>query len=146
MTDTTTISCTLNTSDPTATLGFEAWINNNKFFDTEHVRTRQQIFVEIPDDDDGEHELRFIMKNKTSNHTQIDDDGNIVADASLIITDLAFDEIQLGHMVTEHAVYTHDVNGTEKLTQHKFYSEMGCNGTVNLKFSTPMYLWLLEHM
>jgi hypothetical protein len=145
MTNTTTISCTLNTTNPEAQLGFEAWVDDQKFFDTDHVQDQQQIAVEIADDD-GEHELRFVLKNKTSDHTQVDSDGNIIADATLTITDLAFDEIQLGHMVTEQAVYTHDFNGTQKEIQDTFYGEIGCNGTVSLKFTTPIYLWLLEHM
>ena len=145
MTSAVTISCTLDTTDPEAKLGFEAWVDDQKFFDTDHVQTQQQIVVEIADND-GEHELRFILKNKTSDHTRVDEAGNIVADARLIVTDLAFDEIQLGHMVTEQAVYTHDFNGTGQPTQDKFYGDMGCNGTISLKFSTPIYLWLLEHM
>jgi hypothetical protein len=135
----------LDTSDSSATLGFEAWIDNHKFFDTDHVQERQRIFVEISDDD-GNHELRFVMKNKTSDHTKVDSDGNITADARLIVTDLSFDEISLGHMLTEQAVYTHDFNGTSAVTQDQFYHELGCNGTVTLKFDTPVYLWLLEHM
>jgi len=141
----TTISCTLDTTNPTASLGFEAWVDDQKFFDSNHVQARQPIVIEIADND-AEHELRFVLKNKISDHTQVDETGNIVADAMLIVTDLAFDEIQLRNMVTEQAVYTHDFNGTGQLTQDKFYSEMGCNGTVSLKFSTPIYLWLLEHM
>jgi hypothetical protein len=135
----------LDTTDPLANLGFEAWIDGRKFVDLDHVQERQQIFVEISDED-GKHELRFVMKNKTFDHTKIDSDGNIVSDAKLIITELAFDEIQLGHMVTEQAIYTHDFNGIGNATHDKFYSELGCNGTVSLKFATPMYLWLLEHM
>jgi hypothetical protein len=145
MTDTVTISCDLDTTDPVAKLGFEAWIDDKKFHDTDHVSHCQRIFIEIPDDD-AEHELRLIMKNKTTEHTQVDEAGNIIADARLKITDIAFDEIQLGHMTTEQATYEHDFNGTRALSQHKFYGEMGCNGTVSLKFTTPIYLWLLEHM
>ena len=145
MTSTVAISCVLDTTDSSAALGFEAWINDHKFVDLDHVQARQQIFVEISDED-GEHELRFVMKNKTFDHTKIDSDGNIVSDAKLIITELAFDAIQLGHMVTEQAIYTHDFNGTGNATHDKFYGELGCNGTVSLKFATPMYLWLLEHM
>ena len=139
------ISCTLDTTNPEATLGFEAWIDDQKFFDTDHVQGQQQVVVETADDD-SDHELRFVLKNKTSDHTQVDGAGNVVADARLIVTDLTFDEIKLGHMVTEQTVYTHDFNGTGELTQDKFYSEIGCNGTVSLKFTTPVYLWLLEHM
>ena len=145
MSNTTTISCILDTTDSSVSLGFEAWINNQKFFDTEHVQTQQPIVVEISDND-GEHELKFVLKNKTSDHTQVDADSNIVADATLSITDLSFDKIPLGHMVTEQAIYTHDFNGTGTITQDKFYGSMGCNGTVSLKFTTPIYLWLLEHM
>jgi len=145
MTNTVTISCILNTTNPTATLGFEVWVNDKKFVDIDHVQTQHPILIEIPDDD-SEHELKFVLKNKTTAHTQVDQDGNIIADATLSITDLAFDEIKLGNMVTELATYTHDFNGTKDVIQDTFYGAIGCNGTVSLKFATPIYLWLLEHM
>ena len=145
MSNTVTINCTVDTTNPEATLGFEAWCNDQKFFDTNHVQAQQQVVIEIADDV-SEHELRFILKNKTSNHTQVDASGNIVSDARLIVTDLTFDEIKLGNMVTEQAVYIHDFNGTGPMTHNKFYSEMGCNGTISLRFSTPVYIWLLENM
>jgi len=141
----TKITFTLDTTDATSKLGFEAWIDDNKFYDTDHVTGLEHIAVDISDAD-AEHELRLIMKNKTAEHTQIDETGNIIADARLKISDISFDEIQLGHMVTEQAVYEHSFNSTAPPTQDKFYGDMGCNGTVSLKFSTPIYLWLLEHM
>jgi hypothetical protein len=145
MANTVTISCTLTTTDPAAALGFEAWVNDKKFVDIDHVQAEYPILIEIPDDD-GDHELKFILKNKTAEHTQVDEAGNIVTDATLSITDVAFDEIKLGHMLTQLATYTHDFNGTKDVTQDTFYGAMGCNGTVSLKFSTPVYMWLLEHM
>ena len=129
-----------------AELGFEAWIDQRKFLDLDHVKETQPVTVELDDQDDAEHELRLVLKNKTAEHTQVDEQGNIITDARLLITDLAFDEITLGHMLVEQAVYTHDFNGNGAMTQDKFYGELGCNGTVSLKFATPMYLWLLEHM
>jgi len=146
MTPTVTITFNLATTDATAELGFEAWINQRRFLDLDHVKDTQKITVELDDQDDAEHELRLVLKNKTTEHTQVDENGNIIADARLTITDLAFDEIKLGHLFAEQAVYTHNFNGTGETTQDKFYGELGCNGTVSLKFSTPMYLWLLEHM
>jgi hypothetical protein len=140
-----TIGFALDTTDATVPLGFEAWINDVKFHDTDHVTGLEQITTEISDDD-AEHELRFVLKHKLPEHTRVDETGTIVSDARLVVKDLAFDEIALGHMVTEQAMYTHDFNGTGPSTQDKFYGELGCNGTVNLKFNTPIYLWLLEHM
>lgn len=146
MTPTVCITFNLATTDATAKLGFEAWINERKVLDVNHVKETQSVAVELDDEDNTEHELRLVLKNKTTAHTQVDEHGNIVSDVRLQITDMAFDEIQLKNIFVEQAVYTHDFNGTGKETEDKFYGELGCNGTVSLKFSTPMYLWLLEHM
>ena len=146
MTPTVCITFNLATTDATAELGFEAWIDDRKFLDVDHVKETQPVTVELDDEDNTEHELRLVLKNKTTAHTQVDEHGNIVSDVRLQITDMAFDEIQLKNILAEKAVYTHDFNGTGKETEDKFYGELGCNGTVSLKFATPMYLWLLEHM
>jgi hypothetical protein len=145
MTNTISISFELNTSNDQAELGFEAWVDDGKFVDIDHVQGRQLIKIDMSDTD-GEHTLEIILKNKKEMHTKIDADGNIVSDAVLNVSDLAFDEIKLGHMVTKLATYIHNFNGTKELTQEQFYGEMGCNGTVSLKFTTPIYLWLLENM
>ena len=139
------ISCQIGTTDASAALGLEVWVDDQRFFDTNHVQTTEKITIELAEDE-ADHELRFVMKNKTSSHTQVNESGDIVADAVLTISALSFDEIPLGHMLVEQAVYTHDFNGSGPSTQDKFYGEMGCNGTVSLKFSSPIYLWLLEHM
>jgi hypothetical protein len=145
MASTVTITFKIDTTDASALLGFEAWIDNHKFFESDHVSALEQISTQLPDDS-ANHELRLVMKNKTVDHTKIDEAGNIISDARLVITDLAFDEILLGHVVTEQAVYAHDLNGSGTMSDHKFYGEIGCNGVVSLKFATPMYLWLLEHL
>ena len=145
MTNNISISCQIGTTNSSAALGLEVWVDDLKFFDTDHVQITEKITIELAEDE-ADHELRFVMKNKTSEHTQINTTGDIVADATLVVSEVYFDEIPLGHMLTEQAVYTHDFNGTGQLTQDKFYGEMGCNGTASLKFSSPIYLWLLEHM
>ena len=145
MTNTFNISFNLSTNNDNAELGFEAWVDDEKFVDIAHVQGTQLITIDI-NDVDGEHTLELILKNKKATDTKIDADGAIVSDATLTISDLAFDEIKLGHMVTKLATYIHNFNGTKELTQDQFYGEMGCNGTVSLEFTTPIYLWLLEHM
>jgi len=142
---TTRFSCKISTTDPSAPLGLEAWIDDHKFFDLAHVTQSQEISTDI-NDDQAEHVLRLIMKNKTPACTEINDTGEILQDARLVIEDIAFDGIKLGHAFTELATYTHDFNGTGSETKEKFYSNMGCNGTVRLEFATPVYLWILEHI
>ena len=145
MTTSLTISSQVGTTDPLVPLGMEVWIDDQQFINIDHVQGSQDLVIELPDDE-AEHELRFVMKNKKVEHTLVDENNNIVKDAGLSITDMAFDEIKLGYMLTDLAVYTHDFNGSQPEIQDTFYSEMGCNGTVSLKFTTPIYLWLLESM
>jgi hypothetical protein len=144
-TTTTALSFQVGTTDPAAELGFEAWFDDRCLLNLDWVQ-ESVYFQHDFTDDDAEHQLRFVLKNKKIEHTEVDDDGNIVKDARLTVTDLAFDEIKLGHMLTELAVYTHDFNGTADVRQDRFYNELGCNGTVSLNFNTPIYLWLLENM
>jgi hypothetical protein len=145
MASTSLISCSINTTDVLASLGIEIWLDDRQILNQEHVVELIEFKHELPDDD-SEHELQFVMKNKTIEHTKIDEQGNIVSDAQLTISNLAFDEIELKQIFIDRAVYTHNFNGTQTEIQDKFYSEMGCNGTVSLKFTTPIYLWLLENM
>jgi hypothetical protein len=90
--------------------------------------------------------LYFIIKNKKQEHTKIDEQGNIISDARLTLKDVAFDEIPLAQLFVDHAVYRHNFNGTSSAVDDKFFGELGCNGTLSLHFTTPIYLWLLEHM
>ena len=145
MTSTTLVSCSINTTDASANLGIEVWLNDQQILNQTHVAELIEFKYNLSDND-AEHELRFVMKHKTTEHTKIDEQGAIVSDACLTVSKLAFDEIELKQIFIDQAVYTHDFNGSQAEIQTKFYGDMGCNGTVSLKFTTPIYLWLLENM
>ena len=141
----TAFSCRIDTTDPAAELGMEIWLDHNKIFDVDPVTGAVDVDHEFSDQDQ-DHELRFVLKNKRPEHTKIDEHGNIVSDALLIIKNFRFEQIESGTLLTDLSVYAHDFNGHGPETQQKFFGEMGCNGTVTLRFSTPMYQWLLEHL
>ena len=145
MIDSVVISGVITPSTPAAKIGAEVWINNTCVINCEHVDSAIS-FEHTLSDNDGEHELRIVMKHKTSDHTELDDAGNIIRDAMLSISDIKFDEIALGQVLLNKAVYTHDFNGSQPPVDDKFFGDLGCNGTVSLKFTTPAYLWLLENM
>ena len=144
--DTAVISFDLDTTDPTAGLGFEFWIDDVLVTDINSVEGLQHLKYSVPEDG-NQHQLKFVLKNKNWDHTILDDDGNIVKDAVLSITNINFDNIELGIVFSELAEYHHQRNDPagEKVVD-KFYNELGCNGYVVLNFSTPIYLWLLENM
>ena len=106
----------------------------------------QEISVEFDDADDESHVLEFVLSGKTSEHTQITEQGEITSDVTVRIQDISFDDIEISQIFSEFSQYHHDFNGTQPAVVERFYGEMGCNGTVRLEFTTPIYLWLLENM
>jgi hypothetical protein len=146
-TDMTTagISFEISPSDPSVALGVEVWIDQQQIFNTEHLAGTVKILHDI-DEDDAEHQLRVVLKNKLPEHTTVDADGDITQDAVINIGSFEFEEIDVNQVVQEQAVYHHNFNGSAADVQDKFFGSMGCNGTLSLKFSTPIYIWLLEHM
>ena len=145
MTDPVVVSGTISPSTPAAEIGAEVWVDNTCVINCEHVDSAI-LFEHTLDDSEGEHELRIVMKHKQTTHTRLDEQGNIVQDAVLTVSDLEFDNIDIMQITTDHAEYSHDFNGSQPIGTHRFYGDMGCNGTVSLKLTTPVYLWLLENM
>jgi len=148
--DTAIISLNLDTTDPEAKLGFEFWVDDTLVHDIEHVTGPQRLehhLEEGASDEQAQHQLRLVLKNKTWDHTQVDEAGNIIKDARLEISDVRFDDIELGQVFIDLAKYYHqnNIEDGEKIVDN-FYKDMGCNGCVVLEFSTPIYLWLLESM
>jgi hypothetical protein len=145
MTDQVQLTCSISSTNSNAKIGLEIWLDDTQIYNTEHVAEIIN-FIHKFDDIEGDHRLRFVMKNKTEEHTTVDESGDILTDCRICISDLSFDEIKLGLIFIEQAVYEHNFNGTADTVQDKFYGEMGCNGTVTLEFTTPIYLWFLENM
>lgn len=143
MTSVTNITFCVSSNNSNA-LGFETWLDDKIMFDVDSVQPSTKIL--IPVTDDAEHVLKLVLKGKCTDHTAVDSNGNILSDSVLTISDLAFDGIELGQLFYDKAVYTHDFNGNGTITKESFFGTMGCNGTVELKFSTPIYIWLLENM
>ena len=147
MSDTTIpFKISVENTDPSKLLNFEILLDNTRIFYSDHINEPVVFSCNINDEIETEHVLEFVMTSKTSDCTQIDDQGNIVSDAMLSVKTIEFDEIDIFKTFTENSVYTHDFNGTQPEIQEKFYGDMGCNGRVTFKFTTPFYLWLLENM
>jgi hypothetical protein len=142
-----TFSFELTSTNPDAELGFECWVNDQCVFDTDHVAESTMVHGNLPNNSiETEHCLKLVLKNKQPQHTQVSNTGEILTDSCLTISQLKFDEIALGFDILQNAVYRHNFNNTTQSTEHKFFGTLGCNGIVELKFSTPVYLWLLENM
>ena len=143
--DTIQIKFTVYNESNHSDLGLECWFDNILFQDI-FVQPGNTIISYAFTEDEDQHSLRFVLKNKTQEHTKLDQKGNIIKDSIISIKDLYFDEIKMDQMLVDHGSYTHDFNGTGDTVHEKFYGHLGCNGSVELKFNTPFYMWLLENM
>ena len=97
-------------------------------------------------DDTSEHEIVLRLHDKTSGHTKVDEEGNILQDSLIAFSNFVVDDIDISQTFIEKSTYYHNFNGNGAATIDEFFGIMGCNGAVNFKFSTPFYLWLLENM
>lgn len=145
MSDTSKISFDIATSDNTAAIGIAVWVDDTCLYQTDHLMESKHIDHAVSDDD-GEHELRIVISGKTAEHTKIDEHGNIIKDVVVNIPTVTIDDIDVDQLFNEKCVYTHNFNGTQPEIQDTFYGAAGCNGTISFRFTTPIYLWLLENM
>jgi len=123
----------------------EVWLDQSKLLSVDRVTDVVHFEHEL-DDDDSEHQLRLVLQGKLPEHTKIDEQGNIISDATLQISNVTIDELDVDKLFLSMSVYTHDFNGTQSEIADTFHGIAGCNGTISFKFNTPVYLWLLENM
>lgn len=142
---TLSFACKITPDNVEVPLGIEIWIGSKCILNVDHVKDVINFSYEF-DDTEGQHTLQWILKNKLPSHTVLDQSGNIVSDAVLSIDHIMFDDIDCTKIVSNLATYSHNHNGSNENTTFKFYGDIGCNGIVELKFTTPVYLWLLENM
>ena len=143
--ETVKISFDIDTSDAECPLGIEIWLDNTVLLTNTHVQEKTSFSHDMIDNE-GEHELRIVILGKTSDHTTINQDGDIIKDATIAVSNVTIDGIDINQLVQEQCVYTHDFNGTKPEIEDNFYGTAGCNGTISFRFTTPIYLWLLENM
>jgi hypothetical protein len=121
-------------------------LDDTVIYDGYPVNEPVLISHEFADNDDQNHVLVFEMRGKMPGHTQMSDTGDILNDRVIKISDVTFDDIELGHMFIEQSRYYHNNNDSTEPVVEQFYGTMGCNGRVEMRFTTPIYLWLLENM
>lgn len=127
-------------------IGVEVWFDNQLVVDCAQVIETKNIVCNFDDNIQQLHHVKIIVKNKTVDHTTIGTNGEILKDSLLEIKDFNLEEIAIDKIVHEKAVYTHNFNGFGEQISDKFYGSAGCNGSIELEFSSPAYLWLLENM
>ena len=95
------------------------------------------------------HELKIDFINKQLGDTKVDSDGNIMNDMILNIEQIMFNDVDIGILKWTGSVFKLQspiVHNGERKTEFLECVNLGMNGSWILKFYSPIYLWLIEHM
>lgn len=113
------------------------------------LKLAQKILIDVDEDteDSINRILTVTLTGKSHKHTQIDDNDNIISDVVVNIDSIVFDEIDVTELFCSgQEIYQHDFNGTTDPFIDEFYGIIGCNGTISIAFTTPIYLWFLQQL
>ena len=126
---------------------FSVWLDDHAVIQSEIASSAEQIVNFDRRVDEGPHELKIRLENKTINDTVLSN-GEIIKDMLLNINDITIDDISIGSLLWD-AEYILDTpqlyNGVEVTNMHGCVN-LGWNGTYILKFTSPFYVWLLEKL
>ena len=136
----------------------EIKLNSKSYYKSEITSTEQDpttIEFEAELNEDSEYNLIIERSGKGRNQTVLNDKGEIIKDQLLHIKGIEIDEIDIGSLVYE-GVYTPEYpepwatqqreSSKDLKDSFKNVTQMGFNGTWNLKFASPFYMWLLENL
>lgn len=100
--------------------------------------------ADVAENTDNKFKVKLL--NKAQSDTVIDN-GEIVKDMLLNIKSLEFEEIDLGSLIWTHSRFVPDRPQkfhNEIITELKNCVNLGWNGTYELEFTSPVYIWLLD--
>ena len=141
-----TIGCKISVSDPSRPLNFKILLDDKEVF-FEKTTQSEYTFLSVIDETNNTHSIKFIMDGKGDDHTTMDGD-KLISSAQIEITDISFDDNVISELLLSNeslTTYTHNSNGYSDEIVEKFNTScMGFNGEIEMKFETPLYLWLLD--
>jgi hypothetical protein len=136
------ISANVDCSD----IVLEVYINDTSIFHTTAQKKIQTVIHDVSEDP-ADHELKLVMSGKNFTHTIVDEQGTIASDVFFVINRLEFEELDVKELfcLGRRSRHRHSFNSDQPEFDDEFYGEIGCNGTVFMPFSTPIYLWLANN-
>jgi hypothetical protein len=129
-----------------ADISLEIYFNNQQILKSTAQSDMQTVTLDLAEDA-ADHVLKLVMSGKNETHTTMNDQGQIIDDVYFLIHRLEFEELDMRDIFCLGLpCYTHNFNSNSAEFLDEFYGHLGCNGTVELCFSTPIFLWLDTHL
>ncbi len=106
-----------------------------------------EIDVEIEDDTENYLIVEYHNKDATQD-VQLGHDGAISKDKRVEITSISFDDIELDFFqLNDPNTLKYESTDPQGVDTHGFdATKLSWNGKTTLRFTTPVYIWLLENL
>ena len=126
---------------------FSVWLDDHVVIQSEIASSAEQIVSFERRVDEGHHELKIRLENKTNADTNIKN-GEVVDDMLLNIDNITIDDISLGNLLwsAEYILDEKQMYQGKEIDHLDGCVNLGWNGTYVLKFTSPFYIWLLEKL
>ena len=126
---------------------FSVWLDDHVVIQSEIASEAEQIVNFERRVNEGSHELKIRLENKTDADIVIEN-GDVVKDMLLNIIDVTIDDISLGNLLwsAEYILDKKCIYKGQEIEHLDGCVNLGWNGTYVLKFSSPFYIWLLEKL
>jgi hypothetical protein len=126
---------------------FSVWFDDHVVIQSEIASKAEQIVSFERRIDEGAHELKIRLENKTNSDT-VTENGQVVKDMLLNIDDITIDDISLGNLLwsAEYILDRPQEYQGKTIDHLDGCVNLGWNGTYVLKFTSPFYIWLLEKL
>ena len=109
--------------------------------------TLVEFDAEVQDDTENFLTIEYMNKNPKQD-VQVGHDGAISKDKRVIINSISFDDIELEFFqLTDPDIFKFESIDTQGVSTTGFdATKLAWNGKTTLRFTTPIYLWLLENL
>ena len=126
---------------------FSVWLDDHAIIQSEIASSAEQVVSFDRTIDEGQHELKIRLENKTNADTLIKN-GEVIDDMILNIDDITIDDISLGNILwsAEYIPDQKQMYKGQEIDHLDGCVNLGWNGTYILKFTSPFYIWLLEKL
>jgi hypothetical protein len=107
------------------------------------------VDIDVEIEDDTENFLTIEYMNKDAKHDVVlGEDGVPIADKRIEINSISFDDIELDFFqLTDPDIFKYEPIDPEGGSTTGFdATKLAWNGKTTLRFTTPMYIWLLENL
>lgn len=121
-------------------------LNGSSYF-AQFCETSTLVEFDIEVEDDTENFLTIEYTNKNPKQDVVIQNNEIIQDKRIEINTISFDDIELDFFELEDIEKFSYKSTDEEIETTGFdASKLSWNGKTTLKFTTPVYIWLLENL